>query len=86
MIAIPLPYKAVAVFALVAGAAIIGYVKGNSAGRIEQLQDTVEAYEKRKGIDNAVSGVNRYRVCVDLGGVRDECEQLRGVDEAAEGE
>ena len=83
---IPLPYKVVAVFALVGAAAIVGYVKGNGAGRIEQLQDTVEAYEKRKGIDNAVSGVNRYQLCVDLGGLRDECEQLRGVDEAAEGE
>lgn len=82
---IPLPYKVVAVFALVASAAIVGYVKGNSAGRVEQLQDTVEAYEKRKGIDNAVSSVDRYRVCVDLGGMPDECQQLRGLDEAAEG-
>lgn len=82
---IPLPYKVVAVFALVVGAAIIGYVKGNSAGRVEQLQDTVEAYEKRKGIDHAVSGVNRYRLCVDLGGMPDECQQLRRMDEAAEG-
>ena len=82
---IPPPYKIVAVFALVGTAAIVGYVKGNSAGRIEQLQDTVEAYEKRKGIDNAVSSVDRHRVCVDLGGMPDECEQLRGLDEAAEG-
>ena len=82
---IPPPYKVVAVFALVVGAAIIGYVKGNSAGRVEQLQDTVEAYEKRKGIDHAVSGVNRYRLCVDLGGMPDECQQLRRMDEAAEG-
>lgn len=82
---IPLPYKVVAVFALVVGAAIIGYVKGNSAGRVEQLQDTVEAYEKRKGIDHAVSGVNRYRLCVDLGGMPGECQQLRRMDEAAEG-
>lgn len=83
---IPLPYKVVAIFAVLGAVAIGGYVKGRHSGRIEQLQDTVEAYEKRKGIDDEVSGVDRYRVCVDLGGLPVECEQLRGLDETAEGE
>lgn len=82
---IPLPYKVVAVFAVLGAVAIGSYLKGVSSGRIGQLQDTVEAYEKRKGIDDEVSGVDRYRVCVDLGGLPDECEQLRGLDETAEG-
>ena len=83
---IPLPYKVIAVFVLVGVAAVVGYVKGNSAGRVEQLQNTVEAYEKRKGIDNEVSRVDRYRLCIDLGGMPDECTELRRMDEATEGE
>lgn len=76
---IPAPYLAVAL--LVASAALYGagYIKGRSAGRVEAMKDTVAAYQKREGIDHDVSGMDAVAVCIELGGLRDDCEQLRGV-------
>lgn len=82
----PLLYKigaAVVIGALLFGS---GYLKGHGDGRIDQLADTVAAYEKRKGIDGDVADMDDVAVCVELGGLRDECEQLRGLDAPAEGE
>lgn len=56
------------------------YWKGRTDGRQAQLADTVAAYEKREGIDHAVGGMDRVRLCVDLGGLPEQCEQLRGVE------
>lgn len=74
---------ALAAFGLVYG---VGYVKGRTAGRVAQLQDTVEAYKQRQEIDEDVANLDDYRLCLDIGGLREQCEQLRGVDEAASGE
>ncbi|MER8380719.1 hypothetical protein [Mesorhizobium sp. M1399] len=62
------------------------YSSGRAAGRFEQLQDTVAAYEKRTGIDNDTNALGRVDLCIELGGLRDECEQLRGLDAAAQGQ
>lgn len=62
------------------------YSSGRAAGRVEQLQDTVAAYEKRTGIDNETNSLGRVDLCIELGGLRDECEQLRGLDAAAQGQ
>lgn len=80
------PYKIGATALALIAIFAFGYVKGKSDGRVSALKDTVEAYEKRKGIDDAVSSVNRYDMCVYLGGLPVECAQLRRVDEASEGE
>lgn len=73
---------------LAAGAAVAiglafgaGYVKGLAAGRIDQLQDTIEAYEDRNGVDETVEGYDRVALCIELGGLPDECAELRGVEE-----
>lgn len=58
-----------------------GYYKGRSAGRVEALQATVKAYQKREGIDDAVGSMDDVRLCLQLGGMRHECEQLRGMEE-----
>lgn len=58
------------------------YHMGKSAGRhearVDQLEADVEAYAKREGIEDEVDGMDRYRICLDLGGLPDECERLRG--------
>lgn len=76
-----------------AGAAIValpvyfyGVSAGKHAARVEQLEADVKAYEDRKGIDHEVGGMDRYDTCLELGGLPDDCGQLRGVDEAAGGE
>lgn len=63
-----------------------GYQKGRSDGRISQLKATVQAHENRKSIDQAVDDLNGYDLCRDIGGLPDECAELRGLDQAAEGQ
>lgn len=79
---------AAALGAIVAAGPVYVYGKreGRQAERVAQLEADVNAYVKRKGIEDEVDGMDRYRVCVDVGGLPDECERLRGVDEAAHGE
>jgi hypothetical protein len=38
------------------------------------------------GIDDDTNNLNRFELCLELGGMRDECPQLRGVDAAAQGQ
>ena len=61
-----------------------GYVKGRTDGRVAQLQDTVDAFEKRKTIDRDVQDMRPRALCIELGGVPDQCDQLRGVDQATQ--
>ena len=65
---------------------IAGKHEGRQAARVEQLEADVAAYVEREGIDNEVDGMDRYRICIDLGGMRDQCEQLRRLEETTEGE
>lgn len=85
MIGIPLPYKIIAVVAVVAAAFSFGYYRGDAAGRVAQLKDTVAAYETRKDIDTNTAALGDVDICIALGGMRSDCEQLRRVDEAPEG-
>ena len=78
--------KAIAALVLAGGLYAFAYSSGRAAGRVEQLQDTVKAYEKRTGIDNDTNDLGRVDLCLELGGLRDECEQLRGLDAAAQGQ
>jgi hypothetical protein len=82
--------KAVGAFvlavALIAGLYTFGYSSGRAAGRVEQLRDSVKAYEKRMGIDDDTNNLGRVDLCIELGGLRDECQQLRGLDAAAKGQ
>lgn len=62
-----------------------GYWKGNTDGRVRVLADTVKAHQKREGIDDAIGSLDDVSLCIELGGVPDECAQLRGLEETAEG-
>lgn len=75
-----------AVVAALAAGYLWGRVDGRSVGKVEQLQATVDAIEKRKDIDNEVSGMDRYRICLEFGGLSDACAALRGADETASGQ
>lgn len=66
--------------ALCAGIYAYGHHKGRQAGRIEILEDTVDAYQDRAEVDGKIGDLDRFGLCVELGGLPDECEQLRGVE------
>lgn len=79
---LPFPYllaAAVVLLAIVGGA---GYYKGRTDGQKAQLKATVEAYRKREGIDDEVHGMGDIALCIELGGLRDQCEQLRRLEPA----
>lgn len=71
-------YLAVAAVAL-AGTYALGRYDGLAAGRADQMADTLAAYEKRKGIDDDIAKLDRADQCLELGGLREQCEQLRGL-------
>ncbi|MDX0462122.1 hypothetical protein GOL41_07480 [Sinorhizobium medicae] len=75
--------KALAVVALAAALLGVGNWKGHADSRAEQLRDTLAAIEKREKIDERIQGLDGIALCNELlgGGVHDECQQLRGVEE-----
>ena len=78
--------KAFLVCALIATAFAGGYLSGHTAGKNKQLADTVEAFQKRGKIDAAVDGKSDFELCIAVGGVREQCDELRGLDKAAPGQ
>jgi len=62
-----------------------GYLKGKNDGQVDQLKSSVEAYRERSDIDARVRTGSDYQLCLDLGGLPDQCQQLRGMDPAAKG-
>ena len=61
-----------------------GYFKGRDSVQISILKDTVKAHETRDKIDDTVSRADDERLCLDLGGVPDDCHKLRRVDPPAQ--
>lgn len=67
--------------ALIAVALFLGgYTKGRSDGRVAVLTDTVKAYKKRSDVDATVRKMDAVDLCVELGGLQPDCEQLRGLE------
>ncbi|WP_034853157.1 hypothetical protein [Sinorhizobium sojae] len=79
-------YFAATLIAILIAVAVIAYVKGRRDGRVGQLRDSVEAFQNRGKIDNETNALNRSAVCRRLGGVPEQCDELRRMDEAAAGE
>jgi hypothetical protein len=59
--------------------------RGRKAGQLDQLQATVKAHELRKGVNDDVSRLSYSDLCAALGGLPDQCRQLRGLGPAAAG-
>lgn len=53
-----------------------GRVDGRQAGKVQQLEATVEAMETRKGIDADVTNTDRYGLCLAAGGLPGDCKAL----------
>lgn len=79
----PLTKYAVAA-AAAAGILFYTYNAGKEAERVEQLKEDVEAFKERNKINENVADMDDVAICLSLGGVLDECEQLRGMDSATE--
>lgn len=68
------------------GLTYVGYQKGRYDGRIEQLKGSVEAYQERGDIDNETRNLGDYDLCLRVGGLPDQCDELRRLDQATPAE
>lgn len=64
----------------------LGKYEGRHLERQAVIQRSIQAYQKRERIDHDVSGLDAVRLCLELGGLPEQCEQLRRLGEAAESE
>lgn len=78
-------YRTFAILAAAVAVATAIYVKGRSDGRVEQLRDSVEAFQNRGRIDNETNALGRSDLCLRLGGVPEQCDELRRMDQATAG-
>jgi outer membrane lipoprotein SlyB len=72
----------------VIGGAVSGlffYALGTHDGRqdaaLKAAQAVTQAIQNRAGINETIDSMDSIALCVELGGVRDECEQLRRLAE-----
>ncbi|CAN7377055.1 hypothetical protein LJR231_002274 [Phyllobacterium sp. LjRoot231] len=62
------------------------YLYGTSQGRqqsaVAAVKETAKAYQERATTDEKIHSLDPVALCVELGGLRDECAaQLRGMEE-----
>ncbi|MDQ0132674.1 hypothetical protein J2T08_000575 [Neorhizobium galegae] len=70
---------------VIAGVYGVGWWSAYSSGKVDQLKDSVEAYAKREGIDNDTDSLTRDALCRRLGGLPEQCNELRRMEEAPAG-
>ena len=78
-------YLIVAGIAVATALVIAGliYRAGQTSTEIDTLKDTVKAHETRNKIDAEVDDMGLVARCLELGGLPDRCDELRGLDAAA---
>ncbi|WP_343314821.1 hypothetical protein AAIB41_04470 [Brucella sp. BE17] len=57
-----------------------GAIKERQRAALAAAAATAKALEKRADIDETIIGMDAYRLCLELGGLRDECAQLRRLE------
>lgn len=70
----------VAAFLLAVGGYSYGTIKERQRTAVAAAEATAKAIQKRADVDEEIIGMDTYRLCLELGGLRDECEQLRRVE------
>ncbi len=58
----------------------LGRHDGRQDAAIDAAEATAKAIQKRADIDDEVINMDARRLCLELGGVREQCEQLRGLE------
>ncbi|HWD14287.1 MAG TPA: hypothetical protein VG519_13135 [Pseudochrobactrum sp.] len=59
----------------------LGQHDGKQDAALKAAQAVTQAIQNRAGINENINDMDSVVLCVELGGVRDQCEQLRGVAE-----
>lgn len=70
----------VAAFLLFCAGSLYGTIKERQRSALAAAEATAKAIQKRADIDEKVINMDAVALCKQLGGVREQCEQLRGLE------
>ncbi|QYM73356.1 hypothetical protein K1X45_02630 [Pseudochrobactrum sp. Wa41.01b-1] len=59
----------------------LGQHDGKQDAALKAAQAVTQAIQNRAGINEEVGNMDSYSLCRELGGLREQCEQLRGLAE-----
>ena len=59
----------------------LGQNDGKQDAALKAAQAVTQAIQNRAGINETINNLDSVALCVELGGMRDQCEQLRGLAE-----
>ena len=59
----------------------LGIHEGKQQAALKAAQAVSQAIQNRAGINETINNMDGFALCVELGGLRDQCEQLRGLAE-----
>ncbi|MFK4823470.1 hypothetical protein ACI0FM_01515 [Paenochrobactrum sp. BZR 588] len=59
----------------------LGVHDGKQQAALKAAEAINQAIQNRAGINETINNMDAVRLCVELGGLRDQCEQLRGLAE-----
>ena len=57
----------------------LGQHDGKQGAALKAAQAVTQAIQNRAGINETIDNLDSAALCIELGGVRDQCEQLRGL-------
>ncbi|NKE77584.1 hypothetical protein [Ochrobactrum sp. MC-1LL] len=70
----------VAAFLLVGGGYFYGNAKARHEAALAAAEATAKAIQKRANIDEKIIGMDAVALCLELGGVPEQCNELRGLE------
>ena len=59
----------------------LGIHDGKQQAALKAAQAVTQAIQNRAGINETIDNMDSVALCVELGGVHEQCKQLRGVAE-----
>ena len=69
-----------AAFLCLAAGYVVGTFKERQRSALAAAEATTKAIQKRADIDEEVINMDARRLCLELGGLREQCDQLRGLE------
>ncbi|WOC14967.1 hypothetical protein [Pseudochrobactrum sp. MP213Fo] len=65
--------------AVLSGTYQLGKYHQRQQAAVETAQAITKAIQNRAGVNETINNMDSVRLCLELGGLRDQCEQLRGL-------
>ena len=69
-----------AAFLLLSGGYAAGTIKERQRAAVAAAEATAKAIQKRANIDEKIIGMDAVALCLELGGLPEQCDELRRVE------